>query len=146
MADAQRYVWLNNVRLRLKGTVVWHRVTPFPNRFATSAPTTEDYTPTRKQTWGALKGGMGLEKWTAEDNDRYWTADGIDASLNVQMLSPLVTTMGTFGVEPVKIIKYGEHVWAIGHKNIAYWSGTAWTLVKTDFPNPTDAITFYGVT
>ncbi|GAG61831.1 unnamed protein product [marine sediment metagenome] len=52
--------------------------------------------------------------------------------------------MGTFGVEPVKIIKYDGRIWAIGHNKISYWTGTQWTAAKSDFPHPTDAAVFYG--
>jgi len=139
----QTYVWLNGVRLPIKGTVNWKRITPFPSQFMTTAPTENDYTPTRKQKWGNLKSGLGKDKWTPEDNDRY-SEGSVDASQELQTLPGLVTTMGTFGVEPVKIIKYEDKIWAIGHNQISYWSGSAWTSVKTNFPNPTDAIVFYG--
>ena len=144
MGETQRYVWLNNERIPIKGAVVWRRITPFPAQFTTTSPQESDYTPTRKQNWGNLKGGLGKDKWAPEDNDRYSEANGVDASQEIQTLSPLVTTMDTFGVEPVKIIKFKDRIWAIGHKQISYWSGSSWTSVKTDFDNPTDAITFYG--
>ncbi len=139
----QRYIWLNDERIPIKGSIIWNRITPFPAQFSTSQPQESDYTPTRKQRWGNLKGGLGKDKWTPGDNDRYSEAS-VDASQEIQTLSPLVTTMGTFGVEPVKIIKYKSKIWAIGHNQISYWTGSAWTPVKTDFGNPTDAITFYG--
>ena len=142
----QTHVWLNGVRLPIKGAVSWKRITPFPNQFTTSQPQESDYTPTRKQKWGKLKGGMGKDKWTPEDNDRYWEVDGVDASRELQTLGSLVTTMDDFGVAPVKLIKYGGRIWAIGHNQISYWNGVSWTSVKTDFPNPTDAIVFYSST
>lgn len=146
MGEQQQFVFLNGVKLPLKGNVQWSRVTPFPSQFMTTAASESDYTPTRKQKWSALQGGMGDEKWDADHNTRYWDADGVDASLSVQTLSPLVTTLGTFGAQPVKLIKFNGKVWAIGHNQISYWSGTAWTSAKTDFANPTDAATFYGDT
>lgn len=139
----QTYVWLNGVRLPIKGVVSWRRVTPFPAQFTTGQPQESDYTPTRKQKWGNLKGGLGKDKWTLEDNDRY-SEGSVDASQEVQTLPGLVTTMGAFGVEPVKLIKYEDRIWAIGHNQISYWNGTSWTSVKTNFPNPTDAIVYYG--
>lgn len=144
MAEPQRYVWLNGVQIPIKGAVTWRRVTPFPNQFSTSAPTEADYTPTRKQRWGSLKGGMGKEKWSPEDNERYWEGD-IDASQEVQTLPPLVTTLGSFGKEPTKIIKFAGQIWAIGHNQISYWTGSAWQSVKTDLANATDAILYYGI-
>ena len=144
----QTHVWLNNYRFPIRGQISWKRITPFPNQFMTTAPTENDYTPTRKQKWGNLKGGMGKDKWTPEDNDRYDEADGVDASQEIQTLASLVTTMGTgddaFGVEPVKIIKHNNAIWAIGHNQISRWSGTAWVSKKTTLPNVTDAINFYG--
>jgi len=124
-----------------------HRVTPFPAAFTTSAPVENDYTPTRKQRWGSLKGGMGVEKWDAAHNDRFWDANGVDASLNSQVLAGLPTTLGAFGAQPVKIIKYLGYIWAIGHNAISYYNTvtSAWVSSKADFANPTDTITFYGV-
>ena len=144
MPEIQRCVWLNGVRLPIRGPVQWRRITPFPSQFMTTAPTENDYTPTRKQKWGNLKGGLGKDKWTQEDNDRYSEANNVDASQEIQTLGALVTTLGTFGVEPVKIIKYADRIWAIGHNQISYLSGSSWTSVKTNFPNPTDAAIFYG--
>ncbi len=146
MSEVQRFVWLNNVHLPIDGAVKWDKITPFPEQLMTSAPGVSDYTPTSKQVWSKLKGGMGIEKWTPEDNDRYAEANGVDASINMQSLAPYVTTMGTFGAEPVKIIKYEGRIWAIGHNQISYWTGSAWTSVKTDWSNPTDAAVYYGST
>ena len=141
---AQTSVWLNNIWLPVKGTVNWKRITPFPAQFMTTSPTENDYTPTRKQRWSSLKSGMGKDKWTPEDNDRYSDATNVDASQELQTLSALVTTMGAFGVEPVKIIKFNNALWAIGHNQISRWSGTAWVPKKTTLGNPTDGILFYG--
>ena len=144
MGEVQKYIWLNNVHLPIDGNVQWDKITPFPQQLMTSAPGVADYTPTSKQVWTKLKGGMGIEKWTPEDNDRYAEASGVDASINMQSLAPLVTTLGTFGAEPVKLIKFEGKIWAIGNNQISYWTGSSWTSVKTDFPNVTDAVVFYG--
>lgn len=144
MADVQRFVWLNGYHFPIEGPVAWRKITPFPEQLMTSAPSVADYTPTSKQTWAKLKGGMGIEKWTPDDVNRYWQAEGVDASINMQSLAPLVTTLGSFGVEPVKLIKFEGKIWAIGHNQISYWDGSAWQSVKTNLANPTDAATFYG--
>lgn len=151
MGEPQKSIWLNGVELPIASPIQWRRVTPFPAQFATSAPGVEDYTPTRKQKFAKLTGGMGKEKWDPNHEDRFWDANGVDASRDVQTLGPLVTTVekadGTgFGVQPVKIIKFNGRIWAIGHNQISYWDGTQWVSRKTDFSNPTDAIVFYGRT
>ena len=145
----QTHIWLNDVELPIKGAVSWRRITPFPNQFMTTSPTENDYTPTRKQKWGNLKGGLGKDKWTPEDNDRYSEATTVDASRELQTLSALVTTMGTFGAEPVKIIKFADKIYAIGHNKIKYWDGDSWEDathggVAYAIANPTDAILYYG--
>lgn len=142
--ETQKKVWLNDVELPIEGIVQWRRITPFPQQFATSAPSESDYTPTRKQKWGNLKGGLGKDKWTPEDNDRF-SEGSVDTSQELTTLPGLVTTMGTFGVTPVKLIKYNDKVWAIGHNQISYWNGSSWTSVKTNFPNPTDAVVYFGI-
>ena len=139
----QKSVWLNNVEIPIIGKLTKRRITPFPAEFRTGPKQAQDYTPTEKQTWGPLKGGMGLEKWEPGADDRYWYSVNVDCSRNVTTLGPLVTTLGSFGAIPLKIIKYEAKVFAIGHNAISYWTGSAWQSVKADFANPTDAITFY---
>lgn len=149
MAEPQKQIILNNVKFPIVSPITWRRITPFPAQFATGAPGVDDYTPTRKQKFAKLIGGMGKEKWDPNAEDRFWEANGVDASRDVQTLGPLVTTLESaagagFGKQPVKIIKYAGRIWAIGQNQISYWTGTAWQSVKTDFSNPTDAIVFYG--
>ena len=149
MAEPQKHIWLNGQKLPIASPITWRRITPFPAQFSTSQPGVEDYTPTRKQRFAKLKGGMGQEKWDPNSEDRFWDANGVDASKDVQTLGPLVTPMekadGTgFGAIPVKIIKFKGRIWAIGHDKISYWDGSAWQPKKTDFSNPTDAIVYYG--
>ena len=93
-----------------------------------------------------MKGGGGIEKWSPENNDRFWESTGVDTSQATQTLGPLVTTLGSFGAAPVKIIKHEGLIWAIGERQISTWDAIAgsWTSKKTDFSNPTDAILFYG--
>lgn len=147
MAEPQKDVILNDVKLPIASPIVWRKITPFPAQFTTTSPQESDYTPTRKHRWSSLRGGLGKDKWSPLDNDRI--AEGsVDTSQEMQTLPALVATMGkgagVFGVEPVKIIKFKDRIWAIGHNQISYWTGSAWQSVKTDLPNPTDATVFYG--
>jgi len=144
MPESQDRVWLNGVSIPVNGPVVWDKVTPFPDQITTSEPTEADFQPVSKQRWSELRKGAGIEKWSQENNERYWDADNIDASQSTQTLGPLVTTLAAFGATPVKIFKHNGKIWAIGHNKISSWTGTAWTSHKTDFENPTDAILFYG--
>lgn len=146
MSNVQDHIWLNGVSIPINGPVVWDKVTPFPDQITTSEPTEADFQPVSKQRWSELRKGAGKEKWSQANNDRYWDADGVDASQATQTLAPLVTTLASFGAAPAKILKHDGKIWAFGHNKISSWDGSSWTSHKTDFANPTDAILFYGDT
>ena len=146
MVDIQRTIFLNDIEYPIVGPVVWTRLSPFPSQIITGPATVQNYAPTTKHFTDNMKQGMGIEKWKPGLNDRYWYADGVDASKNTIVLGPLVTTMGTYGAEAVKIIGFADKIWAIGNNKISYWDGSAWQAAKSDFPNPTDAVVFYEST
>lgn len=146
MAEPQNAVWLNGVKIPIVGEVLWDVVPPFPDQITTQEPGEADFLPVSKQTWGSLDGGAGIEKWSQENNDRYWEAVDIDTSQATQTLGPLVTTLGAFGKSPVKIIKHDGKIWAIGDRLIATWNGASWDSKLATFSNPTDAMLYYGVT
>ena len=144
MPSVQDAVWLNGVKMPLVGAVTWDVAPPFPPQIIDSEPTEENFLPVSKQTWSDLRGGGGIEKWSPEKNNRFWEATDVDTSQATQTLGPLVTTLGSFGAAPMKIIKHRGQIWAIGHNAISAWTGSSWSSKKTDFSNPTDAILFYG--
>ena len=154
MTDVQKTIWLNDVEYPIEGKVQRRRSSAWPAEFRSGRIEAQDYTPTRKQMWGAMKGGMGKERWDPGADDRFWTSADMETSLNVTSLGPLVTTMGTdastdFGVAPIKIVTYQDNVWAMGNNQIAYWdaTGSTWVTAEptTPLPDPTDAIVFYSV-
>jgi hypothetical protein len=144
MENEQAAVYLDGNRIPISGSVIWDKVTPFPDAFIDQPPTEADFKPVKKQRWGSLRGGAGVEKWSLKDNDRYWEATDIDTSQSKQTLGPLVTTLASFGAAPVKLIWHNDALWAIGHRAISSWNGSAWSSKKTDIDNPTDAILYYG--
>lgn len=124
--EKQRYVLLNSKKVPIKGMVQKRAVTPWAARIATGELKYQDYTPSSRQVWTSLKGGIGLEKWVAGSDDRYWWAEGLEGAYNKTCLSGYVTTLGAFGVAPVKIISYASKIWAIGESRIGYWEGSTW--------------------
>ena len=144
MDNEQAHVILNGKKIPISGSVVWDKVTPFPDAFIDQPPTEADFKPVKKQRWGSLRGGAGVEKWSLEDNDRYWESSEVDTSQSKQTLGPLVTTLASFGAAPVKLIWHKDALWAIGDRVISSWNGSAWSSKKTDIDNPTDVILYYG--
>ena len=141
----QKSVFLNGVEFPIQGDVSWTRLPPYSTQIITGPATVQDYAPTTKHFVDNMKSGMGIEKWKGGLNDRYWYAENMDASRDTTVLGPLVTTLGTYGAEAVKIKEYQDKIWAIGHNRISYWDGSAWQVAKSDFPNPTDAEGFFEV-
>ena len=135
-------VWLNAVYYPIIGDVIKRRTTPLSPAFRTGAATYSDMRPLETWVIGPLTGGMGLEKHEPGTDDRYWYAVDVDCSRNLMTNGPLVTTVGTFGVAPEKIIFFQDKIWAIGHQEIAYLSGSSWSTGEpaTALDNPTDAL------
>jgi len=147
MATPTHKIILNDIELPLASAVAWDRVTPYPDQVTQQAPTEADFKPVSKQTWGKLTGGAGIEKWESpEDNDRFWESDGMDTAGKAHAPGPAISTMGSFGAAPAKIIKHDGTIWAIAHQQISRWDPDtgSWTSLKTDFDSPTDAILYFG--
>lgn len=144
----QKAIWLNDVSFPLEGPIQWRRTTPFPSPFVGGSQEVYHYTPVSVQMWGPFSGGMGIEDWEPGLDNKFWYGENIDTSRHDTTLGPLATTLGTFGVAPVKIIYSQAKVWAIGNGEIAYWSGSAWTVKEPSggLANPTDAIVYYDTT
>ncbi len=139
----QRSVWLDGVEYPILGAVEEHKVTPWSAELTIGDRTVSTYRPLSSWIIGPLKGGMGLEKWESGADDRYWYAENVDCSRNLITLGPLVSTLGSFGTPAIRLIYSQGYIWAIGHNNIALWSGSSWTTKKNDLANPTDAFVFY---
>ena len=123
MAEEQDSIWLNGVKYPIDET---------------------DFMPVSKQRWNEFISGAGVEKWSEKDNDRFSDSEGLETSQRIQTPGPAVTTLGTFGASPVKLIIHLGKVWAIGNSLIASWNGASWDSHHTAIDTPTDAILFYG--
>ncbi len=146
---SQTSVWLNDVELPIVGKVVRRKQPPWPANFTTGPKEFKNKETVETQVWENLKGGMGLEEWSAGNDDRFWDSSDMETALNFVTLGPLVTTIdtgGSFGVAPEKIIGFEGNIFAIGHQEIAYMSGGGWTTAEpaTPLDNPTDARVFYS--
>jgi len=124
--EKQRYVVLDGTKIPIEGEVELAPVTPWTARFSTGPPKYEDYAPTSHQTWEALKGGWGLERWKQGQSDRihYGT---LDTAGNLIVLPPLVSSLGlaTRGLIR-KIIEFKGAVFAFADGQTAYYDGSDW--------------------
>ncbi len=90
-----------------------------------------------------LRGGVGLESDLPDQSNRLHWTEGVDFSTpRSAVLGPLVTTAGSFGVAPVRIIDFQGNTYAIGASLIAKWNaGTpAWDSKDTSMAAPIDAL------
>jgi len=144
MAEAQDSIWLNGVKYPIVDAVLWDRVTPYPDQVTQQAPDETDFKPLTKQRWNDFIAGAGVEKWAEKDNGRFSDSEGLETSQRIRTPGPAVSTLGSFGAAPVRLIIHLGKVWAIGHQAISSWNGSSWDSHKTDLDNPTDAILYYG--
>ena len=90
-----------------------------------------------------LRGGIGLESDLPSESNRIHWSEGVDVSTpRSTVLGSLVTTAGSFGAAPVKIIDFQSATYAIGASKISKWNtGTsAWDSKDTSIATPLDAL------
>ncbi len=81
-----------------------------------------------------FRGGIGLESDLPSESNRISFSEGADVSTpRGAVLGPLITTAGSFGVAPVKIIDFQSGTYAIGTRVIKKWNagGPSWDVVDS---------------
>ena len=137
-----RQIILNDKYYKVTGEIIKRAINPWKASIRTAGGLEyQSFQNAELEEWHDLRNGIGLESELPAESARLWWSEGIDfSSPRSAVLSPLVTTAGTFGVAPVKIIDFGGKTYAIGNSKISEWSGSAWTPRDTSLANPTDAI------
>lgn len=92
-----------------------------------------DFSEAETVEWHDFRNGIGLQSDIEGQSARNWWGEGVDVSSSRSaVLGPLVTTAGSFGATPVKIIDFMGDTYAIGVSAIKRWDGTdTWDDVGT---------------
>ena len=139
-----RQVLLNSVYYKLAaGTdIIKRALNPFRAKLGTAGSLEfSDFSQASMEEYHDFRNGIGKNRGVGSDARTQWT-QGIDFSTEGQaVLSPLVSTAGTFGKAPIKIIDFQSATYAIGDDLIAEWtSGTTWTSRETNLSDPIDVL------
>lgn len=136
-----REINLAGVQYKIQGDVIKRAINPWMAKISSGAREYSDFTQAQLEEYHDLRNGIGLESALPSESNRTWFTEGVDFTTpRSAVLGPLITTAGSFGVAPVKIIDFQGSTYAIGNSQISEWSGSAWTSRDTSLANPIDAI------
>ena len=137
-----RTILLNSISFEIKD-IVQRAINPWKAKVVSRGLEYSDFSQAELEEWHDFRNGIGLESALPDESARLWWSEGIDFSTpRSAVLGPLVTTAGSFGVAPVKIIDFRGGTYAIGSNLIAKWNaGTpGWDTKHVLLTNPIDAI------
>ncbi len=137
-----REINLAGKQYKVVGDLVKRAINPWMAKVSSGSREFSDFTSAQLEEYHDFRNGIGLESALPSESNRLWFTEGIDFTTpRSAILGPLVTTAGSFGVAPVKIIDFQGATYAIGDDLIAEWtSGTTWTSRETGLSDPIDAI------
>ncbi len=124
-----REVNLAGVQYPITGSIDQRRINPFKARLgAPGSLEYQDFQNASLEEYHDFRNGIGRDRGVGSEA-RLQFSEGIDFTIEGQtVLGGLVTTAGSFGVAPVKIIDFENNTYAIGNAKISKWSGSAWDL------------------
>jgi len=118
-------------------------INPFLGRLGgAGSPTYSDFSQASAEEYFDFRNGIGKKRGLSSEARLEWS-EGIDFTSEGQaVLGGLVTTAGSFGAAPVKIIDFQSGTYAVGNAQISKWntSGSSWTLKASSLATPLDAI------
>jgi len=136
------YVILNDNRIDYVGQVKERTISPWTAKITSGNVDFGSFQPSDIIEYANLRGGIGIEN-TKDEGDRFWFSDAIETTKDRYItLGPLVTSAGSIGTPPIKILDFGTDTMFIGSSAVYYWNGSA--LADCDdsgaLATPTDAI------
>ena len=136
-----RSILLAGKSYKITGEIIKRAINPWKASIESAGREYSSFQNVSLEEYHDLRNGIGLESALPAESARTWFTEGIDFSTaRSSVLGPLITTAGSFGVAPVKLIDFQDKTYAIGHNQISEWSGSAWTSRHTTLANPVDAI------
>ena len=124
-----RKINLNDVYYPIIGDLLKRSISPWSAKIASGAREYSDFSQASLEEWHDFRNGIGMESMLPSESARVWWNEGTDiTSARSTILGSLVTTAGSFGVAPVKIIDFRDETYGIGSNAIKRWNtGTsAW--------------------
>ena len=137
-----REINLNGKYYKIHSDIIQRRLNPWKAKIGAGGLEYSDFQQAELEEYFDFRNGIGKKRGVGSDARQDWS-EGIDfANEGQAVLGPLVTTAGTFGVAPVKIIDFDGGTYAIGASKISKWNtGTsAWDSKDTSMALPIDAI------
>ena len=122
-----RQINLNGIFYALapNSNIVQRAVNPFKGKLGgTAGLEFSDFSSASIEEYHDFRNGIGLESALPDDSARLWWSEGIDFSTaRSAVLGPLVTTAGSFGAAPVRILDFVSEgkTYAISNTAVKQW-------------------------
>jgi len=110
-----REIVLNGVHYQYVGEIRPRQIQPWkPALRGTGGLQYSDFSQASMEEYHDFRNGIGLQSDIEGQTARHWWGEGVDVSTaRSAVLNPLVTTAGSFGVAPVKIIDFQNGTYSI---------------------------------
>lgn len=119
-----REIVLAGVHYQIVGDIIRRSIKPWkPALRGTGSIQYSDFSEAEMEEYHDFRNGIGLQSDIAGQTARNWWGEGVDVSTaRSAVLGPLITTAGSFGVAPVKILDFQSVTYAIGDNAIRKWN------------------------
>lgn len=119
-----REIVLNGVHYTIVGDIIRRSIQPWkPVLGVTGSRQYSDFSQAEMEEYHDFRNGIGLQSDIEGQSARHWWGEGVDVSTaRSAVLGPLVSTAGSFGVAPVKILDFQGSTYAIGDNAIRKWN------------------------
>ncbi len=119
-----REINLNGKFYEVKDEIIKRAVSPWIAKVSSGGTEYSDFSTAELEEYFDFRNGIGKNRAVGSEARTQFT-EGIDFTTEGQaVLSPLVTTAGSFGVAPVRIIDFENVTYAIGDNAIRRWNTT----------------------
>ena len=119
-----RQIVLNGVNYKISSDLLQRRINPWKAQLGSGSLEYADFSQAELEEYHDFRNGIGKKRAVGSDA-RLDFSQGIDfANQGQTILGPLVTTAGSFGVAPVKILDFESVTYGIGDNAIRRWNTT----------------------
>lgn len=123
-----RQILLNGTYYELapKSEIVHRAISPWKAKvISRGSREYDDFSEAELEEYHDFRNGIGLQSELPDQTSRNWFGQGVDVSTaRSAVLGPLVTTAGSFGIAPVKILDFQSATYAIADNAFRKWNKT----------------------